>query len=853
MTTKTAGQREQSSRSATLQHDETRDMQGNLAPNWKMINNRLNQLTKTQIVSRQAEIARQLRANGIAYNPTPDETHSSRPWALDLAPFVIEPADWQKLQEALQQRARLKRALLRNIYSTQSLIRDGLLPAAMIYAHKGYLRDAVHSEQSIDLPLFSADVCRSPSGDWYIVDDICQYPAGVGYALENRLVLSRTIPNLFSQARVLRIAQYFRLLQEHIVDLTDSDDRCVILAHGPGHPHYFEFAFLAKYLGYTLVQTDDLTVRDNRVFLKTVAGLRSVSVIFRLIDDTELDPLAVGQSHARGVTGLFQAARTGGVKILNPLGAGVLDNPALNSCLEPLCKHLLGESLLIKGPPTYWLGNADQRNHVMANKDDLLFRNIDSIGRLFDPRFMSDEKVTELTQQIELTPQKYVAQERLDRSVAPTYDGLRRVNQQITVRTFLVEQSGNYTAMAGGLCLLDTSTGGSRPSFDALLGSKDTWVIAQAPVKPDSLISSRGNDAQFSVIEGELPSRVAENLFWMGRNAERSENSIRMLRSVFQTLQNDEIVTLAEYENSPVAPALSAILRATSNATGALPGFVGRGGSRRLQRPQKELLSLLHNRERAGSLPYHLSQLQSSAASVRDRVSDELLKVLNDLDDICTSLVDNVSPQLFTEDVDMLKQISNELDSALASLSAFAGLSQENFTHGDSWHFMMLGRRLERVRHTSVVVNTMLSRDRDDTLLLETLLKLFDSVMTYRSRYRSQIDASLVLKLLLTDELNPRSIAFLFKDIQGHIARLPGRRALTQADALAKLTITGLSRVQLCEPRDLLEASKDARQTLPRLLSVIGRLPEQLADQLSATYFLHVEAGQQLSELHPDN
>lgn len=834
------------------QHDETRASDGSPLPTWQAIDGQLNALNENQIERRQTEIARQLRANGVAYNSLADGSSSVRPWNLDLAPLVIEPDDWAKLSLALKQRARLKRALFQDIYTQQSLVKDGLIPASMIYAHSGYLRDAVNPSQALNLPLFSTDVSRSPSGEWYVVDDICQYPVGIGYAVENRLVLSRTIPTLFRQARVVRLASYFKQIQQEISKLTETDDRCVMLAYGPSHRHYFEFAYLAKYLGYTLVQTDDLTVRDSRVYLKTVSGLQRVSVILRFINDTELDPMAVGQSHSHGITGLFQAVRSGGVKILNPLGAGVLDNPALNVCLPALCQHLLGEPLLMQGPPTYWLGNPEHRAHVQQNTRDLLFRNVDSLGQLFDPRRMTPEDLSQLTDQIELAPQTYVAQERLDRSTVPAFVGSQRITQQVTVRAYLVETEDGYSTMPGGLCLLDNAEDGRRPSFDSLLGSKDTWVVTHGSVQPVSLLSQSETQAHFSVIDGEMPSRVAENLFWMGRNAERCENCIRLLRSIFQTMQHDDVMSLTVDNNSVVNPALSAIMRATTQATRTLPGFSGRGGQKRIQQPQKELLSLLHDPQRPGSLPSTLNQLQSSAASIRDRVSDELLQVLNDLDDVSVELVANVSPHLFTEDADLLKQISNQLDRALVSLAAYAGLAHENFTHGDGWRFMMLGRRLERINHTCVIIKTMLNRDRDDPLLLETILKLFDSVMTYRSRYRSQIDVALVLELMLMDEMNPRSIAYMFKDVDRHLAKLPGRRALAQADALSRLTISGLSRVQLADPHNLLTAQKNARQNLARLLSVIEFLPEQMADLLSANYFSHVEAVQQLSELSPD-
>ena len=832
-------------------HDETLTANGSIQPDWQRVMRSLGALSPDEVAHHQLEISRQLRAYGIAYSSLSNAQHTSRPWHLDLTPFVIAPNDWATVSRALEQRAQLKRAILTDIYNEQRLIRERLIPPAMIFAHNGYQRDAYKLGTHLDLPMLSADISRSPSGQWYVVDDICQYPEGIGYTVENRLVLSRTLPKLFRECRVQRVAGYFEQIQQHIAELSESDGRCVMLAYGPDHPYYFEYAFLAKYLGYTLVQCGDLTVRDNRVYLRTVAGLQRVSVIVRFIKDTNLDPMATGQASASGITGLFQAVRNNGVKVINPLGSGVLDNPALNVCLPQLCKELLGEDLLMPGPPTYWLGDEKQLAHVMSKRDALLFRDIDSLGQLFDPRLMTQEELEQLNRNITLTPHRYVAQERLDRSIAPAFNGTVAVKRQVTVRCFLIAQGDRYATMPGGLCLLDTAADGRRPAYDALAGSKDTWVIADGPVKPITLLTRSALSSQFSVIDGELPSRVAENLFWMGRHAERCEICVRLLRCVFQTLQNDDPMDTAEPSDNTITPVLSAILRAITKATGTLPGFVGRGGVRRIRAPQKELLSLLHDPSRAGTLPSALNQLQSSAASARDRVSDELLRVLNRLEDICSQFVDNPTPALMFDDIDTLKNINSQLADTLLSLSAFAGLAHENFTHGDGWRFMMLGRRLERVQHTSVVINTMLAQDHNDTQLLETLLKHFDSVMTYRSRYRSQIDVSLVLRLLLVDEFNPRSLAFQLKEIHDTIALLPGRRSLSQADALSQLAIVGLSRIQLADPEQLIAARKDARQNLPKLLSVLEELPAKMADILTATYFSHVQTGQQLADLSP--
>ena len=548
----------------------------------------------------------------------------------------------------------------------------------------------------------------------------------------------------------------------------------------------------------------------------------------------------------------------------------MLDNPALNTCMSTLCETLLGEKLLLNGPPTYWLGNEQHMQHVLTKIQDLLFRDIDSIGQLYDPRLMTQAELDTLRNKLHDAPQRYVAQERIDRSVAPGFAGTQRTSYQVTLRLYMVRQPSpetadiddisttseissasssarqnlQYQAMPGALCLLDSATDGRRPSFDSLIGSKDTWVIAEGSVKPTTLLGGVRRDSDFAVVDGELPSRVAENLFWMGRNAERCESSVRLLRAVFQVLEYSDIA-----DSQPPSAVLGALLRATSKASATLPGFIGRGGAQRMRNPQRELLSLLHDPDRQGTLPANLSQLQRSAGTVRDRISDELLQVLHRLDDAYKSLVTEDSKTLFSDNSSSLVAVRRQLDSILMSLSTFAGLAHENFTHGDGWRFLMLGRRLERVNNTSTIINTMLSQHRDDLPIQESLLRLFDSTMTYRSRYRSQYDVRLVLQLLLLDEYNPRSIAYQFAEIEKTVADLPGRRTLPQTDPLLRLIVSGLSRVRLAETDSLLEAKRDSRQTLAKFLTVLPQIADNMAEVLSGSYFAHVETSQQLSDL----
>ncbi len=834
----------------TARYDETLTPDGRRRPGWGILLDRLDSFGDDGIARRQHEIDRQLRANGIGFSPQGPFTAEARPWQLDLVPMVFEPGDWAALSAGLLQRARLKQALLADIYGEQRLLAERVVPPALVYAHPAYLRDAVGIEASRHVPLYGCDVSRAPNGEWYVADDVCQYPEGLGYTLENRLVLSRVLPQTFRDCRVRRVANWFRALQSLVLDRMDRDARCVLLGHGPAHPHYFEVAWLAKYLGYTLVEIDDLTVRGERVFLKTVAGLQRVDVILRFVEDHSIDPLVTDARPGRGLPGLLRAVRAGGVHVVNPIGCGVVDNPALNAWLPQLCEALLGEPLLLRSAPTYWLGDARQREHVRGKFDRLLFRDIDAHGVLDDPRLMDTGRLDALHALIDAEPERVIAQERIDRSIVPVLHGTQTRERQITVRLYAVdgnlERGGEREpkVLPGGLCLLDNDAGGRRQRFDELDGSKDVWVLSERPVRPDTLLPSREDALEYAVVEGELPSRVADNLFWLGRNAERVEATARLLRAVCRELQDDD----SPVDSDEPTPALAALLRAASAATGTTPGFVGRGAARRLLHPDRELHSLLHDQDRLGTLCNALATLQFSASAVRDRVSPELLLVLNELGEIQRGLhaatrrvADARDPQVLIERVEML-------DGLLGALAAFAGLAHENFTYGDGWTFLMLGRRISRASIGATVLRTMLARERDDSRLLESLLRLFDSVMTYRSRYRSRAEARLCVHLLVIDESNPRSLGFQFAEIERLVRQLPGVRGRITASSVERNAVAGLSRVRLADAGRLLDASSDSRQSLARFLGVLERLPAELGEALTARYFAHVEMRRDLAE-----
>lgn len=843
--------------SASRRFDETLTANGTQRPGWSFVLDRLDALGVQGLASRRAEIARQLRANGIGFNTTlpggttdsPEQLSSgdpvdrkARPWPLDLVPMVIEAEDWSGLEAGLKQRQRLMQTLLADIYGDQTLLGERRLPPSLVYAHPGYLRDAVGVQACQELPLYGIDVSRSPSGDWYVADDLAEFPEGLGYTLENRLVLSKVLPQMFREGRVMRLAGYFKALQSLVIESIDRDSRCVLLGRGADDPHHFELAWLAKYLGYTLVEIGDLTVRSNRVFLRTVSGLQRVHVVLRFVPDDSIDPLTSDSNGGGGLPGLMRAVREDTVRLLNPPGGAVLGNPALNAYLPELCRHLLGENLMLMGAPTYWLGDDEQRAHVHSRVDELLIRDVRTHGALIDPDLMDESSRRQLKQLMDSDPNRFVAQERIDRSVVPVRDADGVRQRQLTLRLHAVKTVGDDSehdtsvVMTGGLGLLDNDLGGRRQHFDDLDGSKDVWVLSDRPVGHDTLFTQNTSEADYALVSGELPSRVAENLFWLGRNTERVEFTARLLRSIINEIQDED----SPSADTAPSTTLATLLRTTTTTTGALPGFTGRGSAQRLRRPDRELHALFNDAEHSGSLANALRLLDYSAGAVRERISPEQLLVLNDLK--AAGLELEQAPQLRARDAYMLELRMTHLQNILGRVAALTGLMHENLTHGDGWHFMMLGRRVARAAFGSRALGALFDHGLGDSQVLEATLRLFDSVMTYRSRYRSRVEPHFTIHLLLLDEANPRSLAFQFQQIDEIVSVLPGsERTHRPSNALSRLAAAGLSRVRLAEAASLMDTSRAQRQTLTRFLKILESLPDELATELSARYFTHVE------------
>ncbi len=470
--------------------DELLTAEGEARPHYVALLRALEKLGPAEL-KRRAETSRRLvHEQGISYNVYGDARGLDRPWQIDPVPFVIAAEEWKLLEAALVQRAVLINRVLADCYGPQNLIRSGWLPPALVYAQPDFLRPChgVRAPQDVFLQLYAADLARLPDGRWWVTSDRTQIATGAGYALANRLITSRLLPEPFRDEKVQRLAGFFRELRTSLARLAlrrTDDPRVVLLTPGPYNETYSEQVWLARYLGYMLVEGQDLTVRDDRVFLKTLSGLEPVDVILRRVDDDFCDPLELRNDSMLGVPGLVEALRAGNVAVANAPGSALLQSPAFLAFLPGLCQHLLGEELKLPSVATWWCGQEKAQAYVLQHLDKLFVKPaFRSHAHAMDPgRELSTAERDALKRAIQFQPHLFVGQEWWELSCAPSWSDAGLQPRRVALRAYLVATEGGYRVMPGGLTRVATESSGRSVSMQRGGASKDTWVLSDAPVE----------------------------------------------------------------------------------------------------------------------------------------------------------------------------------------------------------------------------------------------------------------------------------------------------------------------------------------------------------------------------------
>lgn len=821
--------------------DELLGENGEIRPQWRRFIEVLESLPSRELSRRWRLAERLLHENGLTYTLDPG---GERPWELDFVPLVISAEEWREIEAGLIQRACLLNAILADLYGPQTLLREGRLPAALVYGNPHFLRPChgINPKHGTYLHFYAADLGRGADGRWRVLGDRTQAPSGVGYALENRIVLARCLPELFRTCHVHRLAAYFQTAHDGFVHRTARENpRIVLMTPGPSSEGYFAHAYLARYLGYTLAEGGDLTVRDNRVYLKSVDGLKLVDLIMRRVDSEDCDPLELRIDSVLGVAGLLQAARAGSVTVANALGSGVIETKAIMRFLPELCQHILGEDLRLSSTPTWWCGLDNDRQRVFERLDSLAIdgafmrRPLLSAaeGIVLGGDLNRDEREA-VRRRLHTRGHQFVAQDVVTLSTTPVWANDRLEPRSMSVRVFLAAKDGTYTVMPGGLTRVASSRSAHAISLHRGQGTKDTWVMSDEPVPSITLLRSPLSYARPKRTGKDLPSRAADNLFWLGRYAERTENVVRALRSVVSRLTEDA---------APASDfgALRGILRVLlERGEGAL-AYVG--DWRMSAQPsmlERKLATLMFDRGCSYGLQESLDHLHRTASLVRDRLSADAWSTLSRLYAKSSGRVDVGEPVSGRIDMGEALEI---LDDAVRSLSAFSGMEMENMTRNHGWRFLDMGRRVERALHLAELLRSLIARgdpEADGSLVL--ILELADSIMTYRSRYLTTPMVPPVIDLLVMDETNPRSIAFQMSVLADHVDQLPRDSDVHVRTPQQREVLSLVTEIRLSEIAELCHQDSDGRRSaLDLLLRRIVTTMPRLSELISRDYFSHAE------------
>ena len=797
---------------------------------WSPLMDSLRMLGPEEIARRWALAERRIRENGITYNIYGDPLGANRPWRTDVVPLLISAEEWRFIEAGVVQRAELLSCLLEDLYGSQKLLKEGHFPAALLYGNPAFLRPLVgvkvpaHSH----LHMLAVDLARSPDGQWWVLADRTQAPSGSGYALENRTIVADLLPELFRNSNVLRLAPFFRAQRDALIAMADMENpRIVLMTPGPHNETYFEHSYLAKYLGFTLVEGNDMTVRDRHVYLKTVAGLEQVDVILRRVDDGFCDPLELRGDSLLGVPGLVDAVVAGHVKVANALGSGLIESAAIMPFLPGLARHLLNEELKLPSVATWWCGQPKALNWVLNHLDSVVVKPAFPL-RGMEPVFGSElpeSKRAEFIERLRAFPHEYVAQEQVALSTTPVWENDRLNSRSMVLRTYVLNTPNGWVTFPGGLVRV-AEEDGSVVSMQRGGHSKDAWVLWDRPIDTFSMLRPKSEPLELRRVSRVVPSSVADNTFWLGRYVERAENIARILRSMAPRVrhaEDDELASVIEL-HSCLGTRQSKLPKSKRKP----PTYLAL---------EKEMLSLLTDVKRYDSLPATLAEVSRIGGNVRERLSADMMLLIGQMRTAMDHEV--VKTSQFRE---RLPEYSTMLTDCLELLSAFSGMERENVNRGSGWLFMSLGRRLERAVYQTRqlrVISKGLSAE--NWMFLELLLEVADSSVTYRTRYYTTLQPMAVMDVLMGDEMNPRSLDFQLDHLAELYEKLPRHdpdELKTMQGALETLRSIDLQKIHYPTSGES-GRTADGLKPLDRYLVELERLLPLWSNNLSSRYFSH--------------
>jgi|LNFM01.1.fsa_nt_gb uncharacterized circularly permuted ATP-grasp superfamily protein/uncharacterized alpha-E superfamily protein len=825
-------------RPASAGHDELLDANRNAKPHWRALIRAFGEIGPRDRLARATRLDRQVRETGLVHDLFADPDRPRQQWRLNLMPLVVSPGEWRWLEGAIAQRARLFDAILADIYGDQALLSSGRIPPSLIFSDPAYLR-ACHSVKPArgHLLFYAADLARSPDGQWRVIDNHAETPAGVGYAVANRVMHADVADDVFVECNARRLSRHFVDLRGALAERSGrTDPNVVLLTPGPGHDDYFSHAYLARYLDVGLVEGGDLKSVGGDVYLKTLAGLKKVDALIRCIEGADCDPLELNPSSFKGPAGLVNVCRKSPDLVVNSLGAAIVENRGLGPYLPALCHHLLGEDLILHDAPRWWLGDPGARAHVEQRLGSMVIRpSREGTGRPGQATRgraaveMTPDERARLIDDIGQNGERLVAEERMGVGTMPSLSAQGLVPRAFALRLFAAAGRSGFAVMPGGIAMgVDPNAAVALSAVDG--ETHDVWVLGEkTEAQHSSLWRPRVDTALVQRSQRTLQSSVADNLFWLGRYLERADWGMRVIRAGLgrrleyldsgPSRHGGELVLerliMRGRDPNRSDPALSAPGRRTVSLAG----------------------QLTTDRTSHYSLIGCFEGIYRIASLTRDRLSLEAWRTLSSF------RVDEAWRRRMVDA--SASELQDEVEDKLALVATFNGHMHENMTRNFGWSFLDMGRRLERAYNLSDTLELLFAERApgdDENERLNFILRLADSYITYRSRYRLQPMLPLVLDLLLMDEANPRSVAYQLASLVSQLERLP-QASEGNAMSRERRVVLGLqTAVRLTDVNEVSAVDADGRRSAMQALleKALVEIP-QISDMISRRYFRLIE------------
>ena len=813
--------------------DEMFDTQCNVKPHWNEIKNGLDNAGIKQLEQKQLEIDWRLEDNGVTYNIYNDPEGNNRRWNLDPIPLVLTSTEWEEISKGLKQRAKLLNLIFKDLYTEQKLIKEGIIPAEIIFAHKSFTPEIFNFE-NIDyysMRFYATDISRGPDGKFWVINDRTQSPSGLGYAIENRLTMNSISDDLYPNVEILKMAEFiegFKTMLKSLCSSNQDNPLIALLTPGPLNETYFEHSYISSFLDLTLVQGEDLLVKNNQLWLKSLNGLRKVDTLIRRVDSQYCDPLELRNDSQLGVAGLVNVLREDNLSMINPIGIGILENIGLNPFMKNIAKYLLDEELILPQIATWWCGQKKELDFVIENIKNLIIKKIDRTDNI-EIHFahkLNDIELNKLIEKIKSNPHYYVGQEIIDFSTSPSFTKGKIEPRNTVIRAFSYLDGNEYQVMPGGLIRVSPSKDSLVVSNQKGGTSKDLWILGKSEdFKGNNIFKNRAFiDSRLE----NISTKRAENLFWLGRYLTRAITTARMVRFNLKSMLN-----LNRYDDNANSKKTNKILNnALTHLTMTYPGFL----NEELNSPLKEIVSLIMDKNRIGTLSFTLSMLSNLNANVKNLLTMEAWRIYEKMQKEWNNYSKR---EIFT-----YKDHINELDRLLIYLMAYRELIDESMFKEQGLILYDIGSKIESSQLLISKLRSLLTLKLDKLIeydVLDSMLNSYESYNSYRAYYKSSLDLENVLDFLLFNTKYPKSLIYIITQLLNDLKELPRNINNSHLSNFEEPVFKVFSMITLTNTQKLLETNEDeyVYKELDEFLSVISDLLTQTSEELTKTYFSH--------------